>query len=180
MTEGPATDRGFESILSLTENRAKILAVIVAMVRDFDVAEDLFQETVLEILKSRDRYEAERAFVPWACGISKNVVRRYWERESRKPLPMTAEVLSRLADIAVETNADLWREEEAALQRCLEKLPKRLNRLFILRYGHNIKGQVLAERAGIRLGSIRTTLLRLRTQLRRCIGMQIEQSLQSG
>jgi RNA polymerase sigma-70 factor len=180
MTEGPTPERDFASILSITENRSKILAMIIAMVRDFDVAEDLFQETVLEILRSKDRYEVGRAFVPWACGISKNVVRRYWERENRKPLPMTEEVLMRLADIAVETDADLWREEQAALQRCLEKLPARLNRLFMLRYGHNIKGQDLAEQAGIRLGSIRTTLSRLRIQLRRCIATQIEPGFQSG
>ncbi len=180
MTEGSRNDQDFSSVLSITENRSKILAVIMAMVRDFDVAEDLFQETVLEILKSRDRYEPGRAFVPWACGISKNVVRRYWERENRKPLTMTEESLARLADIAVETDADLWREEQAALERCLEKLPARLNRLFMLRYGHNIKGKELAERAGIRLGSVRTTLSRLRAQLRRCIATRIGPAFKSG
>lgn len=180
MTEGPTNERDFASVLSITENRSKILAVIIAMVRDFDVAEDLFQETVLEILKSRDRYEPGRAFVPWACGISKNVVRRYWERENRKPLPMTEEVLVRLGEIAAEADPDLWREERVALQRCLEKLPRHLHQLFILRYGGNLKGQELAEQAGIRLGSIRTTLARLRTQLRRCIAMRIGHDLQSG
>jgi RNA polymerase sigma-70 factor, ECF subfamily len=154
--------------------------VIIAMVRDFDVAEDLFQETVLEILRSKDRFQTERAFVPWACGISRNVVRRYWERENRKPLPITEEVLLRLSEIAVDTDPDLWREERLALQQCLERLPARLHRLFLLRYGHNVKGQDLAEQAGIRVGSIRTTLARLRTQLRRCISMRIKHDFALG
>ena len=37
----------FDAFLGITENRSKIMAVIVAMVRDFHLAEDLFQQTVL-------------------------------------------------------------------------------------------------------------------------------------
>jgi RNA polymerase sigma-70 factor len=180
MTEDSGNEKDFESVLSITENRSRLLAVIIAMVRDFDVAEDLFQETVLEILRSKDRYVSERPFFPWACGISKNVVRRYWERENRRPLSMTKEVLARLAEIATDTDPNLWREERVALQECIEKLPPRLNRLFILRYGYNIKGQRLAEKANVKRGSIRTTLARLRKQLRQCITMQIKQNLQTG
>jgi len=180
MTASLPEDKDFESVLGITENRSRILAVIVAMVRDFDVAEDLFQETVLEILRSKDRYQPDRAFFPWVCGISRNVVQRYWERENRRPAPMTAEVLAQLAEIAGESDDDLWREERVALQECLERLPPRLKRLFVLRYGHNMKGQGLAERAGIKHGSIRTTLARLRAQLRRCIARRIGPGLQPG
>ena len=179
MTASSNDDKDFESVLSITENRSRILAVIIAMVRDFGVAEDLFQETVLEILRSKDRYMPGRSFFPWACGIAKNVVRRYWERENRRPVPMTQDILTKLAEIATETNADLWRQERVALQECLKKLPPRLNNLFVLRYGHNVKGQHLAEQAGIKQGSIRTTLARLRNKLRECIDMQIKYDLQT-
>jgi RNA polymerase sigma-70 factor, ECF subfamily len=175
----PTDNQDMQSFLDITENRSRLLAVIIAMVRDFDAAEELFQETVVEILRSQDRYVSGRAFFPWACGIAKNVVRRYWERESRKPLPLAQEVLARLAEIATDTEPELWREEQAALQVCLQKLPPRQNRLFVLRYGHNLKGQNLAERARIKQGSIRTTLARLRGQLRRCIEQRM-QPLQAG
>jgi len=85
------------------------------------------------------------------------------------------EVLERLAQVAVGTDSELWREESVALQNCLEKLTKRLKRLFVLRYGHNIKGQELANKTDIKLGSVRTTLARLRKRLRQCITMQIKQ-----
>ena len=42
--------------------------------------------------------------------------------------------------------------------------------------GHNIKGKELAKSADIRIGSIRTTLARLRTQLRQCIHTRTVQS----
>lgn len=180
MTVNPSDNKDLKSFLDITENRSRILAVIIAMVRDFDVSEDLFQETVVEILRSKDRFIPGRPFFPWASGISKNVVHRYWERENRRPLPITGEVLARLAEISTDTEPDLWRKEKVAMQECLEKLPLRLKRLFILRYGHNVKGESLAERAGIRRGSIRTTLSRLRTRIRQCINMQIRNGLQAG
>ncbi len=68
-------NRHFQSFLRVTENRSKILAMIVAMVQDFELAEDLFQETVLEILMSEAHFDPKRSFPAWACGIAKNVVR---------------------------------------------------------------------------------------------------------
>ena len=166
-------DQEFGAFLSITENRSRILAVIIAMVQDFAVAEDLFQETVLQILKSTHLYDQDRAFLPWACGIARNVVKRHWRTLKRQPASMAQEVLANLAELAVEDDPDLWREERVALHHCLKKMPDRFQRLFVLRYAHNYKGRELSERADIRAGSIRTTLSRLRGKLRQCISTQI-------
>ena len=55
-------DRRFPAVLNITENRSRILAVILAMVRDFDVAEELFQETVIQILKSEEQFDPTQTF----------------------------------------------------------------------------------------------------------------------
>lgn len=163
----------FEAFLSITENRSRILAVIIAMVQDFAVAEDLFQETVLQILKSSHLYDKDREFLPWACGVARNVVKRHWRRLKKQPVSMAQEVLTSLSELATEDAPDLWREERIALHQCLQKMPDRFQRLFILRYAHNYKGRELSERADIRSGSIRTTLARLRGRLRQCISMHV-------
>ncbi|MCF7974930.1 MAG: sigma-70 family RNA polymerase sigma factor [Phycisphaerae bacterium] len=167
-------EQEFEAFLNITENRSRILAVIIAMVQDFSVAEDLFQETVLQILRSNHLYDQDRAFLPWACGIARNVVKRHWRTSQKQPLSMAQEALSNLAELAVEDDPDLWREERVALHHCLKKMPDRFQRLFVLRYAHNYKGKDLSERVDIRTGSIRTTLARLRGKLRQCISMHIE------
>ena len=166
----------FQSFLSITENRSRILAMIVAMVHDFEVAEDLFQETVLEILKSEDQFDPLRSFTPWACGVAKNVVRRYWRRQKQQPTRGVSDLVADLAQVSAEAADDLWRHERVALRRCLQKLPARMQQLLLLRYAHNCKGRELAERAAYRQGSIRTTLARLRRQLRQCIQVQTAQS----
>lgn len=170
MTQLP--NNSFQSFLNITENRSRILAMIVAMVHDFEVAEDLFQETVLEILKSETQFDPTRSFTPWACGVAKNVVRRHWRRQKKQPTSGLSEMIADLALISTEGDEDLWRQERVALRRCLQKVPSRMQQLLLLRYGQNCKGRELAERASYRQGSIRTTLARLRRQLRQCIEIQ--------
>ncbi|TWU51582.1 sigma-70 family RNA polymerase sigma factor [Rubripirellula reticaptiva] len=162
-------DRSIAAFLTISENRSRILAVLVSMVGDFEVAEDLFQETVIEILKSEERFDPARSFVPWACGIAKNVVLQHWRRQAKMPSNGLTDMLSELAMVASQGDDDMWRRERIELRRCIQKLPDRMQNLLLLRYGHNIKGQALAESAAIRQGSIRTTLARLRAQLRVCI-----------
>jgi RNA polymerase sigma factor (sigma-70 family) len=146
--------------------------MIVTMVQDFELAEDLFQETVLEILKSEANFDPTRSFPAWACGIAKNVVRRYWRERRKQPHSGVSELLADLADVVVETDTEVWRQERIALRRCLQKVPPRMRRLLIMRYGHNYRGRELAERTAYRQGSIRTTLARLRSELRVCIQTQ--------
>ncbi len=173
-----AEQTDFNSFLSTVENRSKIMAVIVAMVRDFDLAEDLFQQTVLEILRGAGRFDAERDFLPWACGVARNVVRRHWRTAQRQPALATQELLDSLAELALdEQDEDIWQAERAALNRCLDKLPARMRQLFLLRYGHNHKADALARLAEFTPGSMRTTLARLRLKLRQCINAEVEQSI---
>ena len=166
----------FHAFMDITKNRSRILAMIVVMVHDFELAEDLFQETVLEILKSQDTFDTTRCFTSWACGIAKNVVRRYWRNQQKHPSSSYCEMVTDLALISTEGSDDTWHYERIALRRCLQKVPSRMRKLLMLRYGHNYKGSQLAELASCRQTSIRTTLARLRSQLRQCIEIQTIQN----
>ncbi len=166
----------FDAYLGITENRSKIMAVIVSMVRDFDLAEDLFQQTVLEILRGAE-FDATRDFLPWASGVARNVVRRHWRSAARQPTAASQEWLDALSRLAVEDqDEDVWQAERAALHICLDKLPDKLRRLFMLRYGQNCKAEELARQSSFPLGSLRTTLARLRLKLRHCINMEIQET----
>ncbi|MEM9368568.1 MAG: sigma-70 family RNA polymerase sigma factor [Planctomycetota bacterium] len=169
-------EASFQSFLCITENRSRILAMIVSMVHDFDLAEELFQETVVEILKSEDSFDPACKFLPWACGVARNVVLRHWRLKKKAPTNGLSSVLAELAEVAIDGDDDAWRRDRVALRRCFQRLTPRMQKLLLLRYGHNIKGQKLSSAAEIRTGSIRTTLFRLRGQLRQCIETQMAQS----
>lgn len=146
------------------------------MVRDYELAEELFQETVIEILKSEERFDPTRRFVPWACGIARNVVLQHWRKNSKVASSGLTDLISELAIVASEGDDESWRQERIALQNCVQRLPQKMQRLVLLRYGHNIKGNELAKMSRIRAGSIRTTLSRLRSKLRCCIQAKLANS----
>ena len=147
------------------------------MVRDLEVAEELFQESVLEILSSADKYDPNLDFIPWACGVIRNVVRSHWRKTKKVPSVRSIEILESLSKIVITNEEeDLWKEEKQALHHCLKKLPSKLQKLLHFRYNHNFKGRQLSEQSNIPVGSIRTTLARTRKKLRHCINTQIEQT----
>lgn len=164
--------RSIHACLSLTEHRSRIFAVVVSMVQDYDLAEELFQETISEILRSESTFDSSRGFVSWSCGIARNVVRQHWRRQQNAPTNSVCEMLTEFAAVVEEPDDEVWRRERRALRSCFQQLPQRMQQLLMFRYGHNIKGKALADAADIRLGSIRTTLARLRKQMRECIRLR--------
>lgn len=154
----------------IIRNRTVIMAVIVAMIPNFNDAEDVFQDTIMEIIQNKDRYDSTRPFLPWAKGIARNMARRYYVRRTRVEEPVTPETLDILADVVVEdSEEEYWTKAMERLHICMGRLSSRNRKLLLLRYGKNLKGNSLAHEVGLSDKSIRTTLFRLREFLRKCI-----------
>lgn len=157
-------------VTAALRDQGPIKAVIYAMVRDFDATDEIFQETMVAIIESGDGYDESLDALPWMKGIARNAVRRYWERQNRGLRAAGQDALEALSEVAAEAgDVDLWTAEKQSLRICLKKLNTRGRELFLARYGENLKGRELAERVGINPNSIRTTLLRIREVLRKCI-----------
>ena len=133
------------------------------------------------IIKSAHNFDSTRDFAPWACAIGRNVVRRHWRLQEKQPIAIEEDALSSLAEISADTSdPERWKDDRQALQVCLKKLPEPMRKLIVLRYGHNCKGSELAEKAEVKKGAIRTTLLRLRQKLRSCIKTNRDQDFGPG
>jgi len=153
------------------------MAVILAMVKDFTKAEDIFEDTMLEIVNSKDAFDEQKDFLPWAKGVARNMVRRYWDSLATRPAPEEAEMIEAIAEIAGgEDEPELWKMEKAGLRDCMQKLSEKYRKLFLLRYGENITGLTLAEKTGFKAKSIRSILMRVRNTLRNCINTYIKRT----
>ncbi|MBN1674016.1 MAG: sigma-70 family RNA polymerase sigma factor [Kiritimatiellae bacterium] len=154
-----------------------LMAVIVAMTRDFEAAEEIYHNTVLEITRTaRDRFDPRGDFARWAKGVARNMVMRHWASQKRRPVPMEESALCLIAEMMAEEpepDAEASAREMAALRACLTKLSPRHRRLFVLRYGQDMKGRDLADKLGLSSQSLGTTLLRIRGFLRRCISRRL-------
>jgi len=159
------------------KHRSVIMAVIVAMVRDFGAADDIFQDTVLQIAHSHDRFDESRDFLRWAKGIARNMALRHFDSKARQPMYVDQDLLEVLNEVMAEEpepEPEIWEKERAGLHHCMQKLPEKNRVLIMLRYMENLRGMALAEKAGIQITSLRTTLARIRQALRDCVDQYLK------
>jgi len=155
------------------KSQQNILAYIGSLTYDFREAEELLQETAAQVFEHADRYDPARPFLPWAFGIARNVVLHHRRQAARHHCVIDVEVMSRLAEVFDEL-AEYREQLRDALEFCREKLPPRSQHLCRLRYEGNLEVGEIARRTGSTAGAVRILLYRIREQLRRCIGQQLE------
>ncbi len=164
-----AGDAGQALARRLLEHRDALFGYILALVRSWPIAEELFQEVSLVVLQKGQQGEAVDQFLPWSREIARRMVLDSWKRSARSRV-----VLSEAALDAVD-RAFLERDDEPAssdlvraLRRCLEKLPDHLRRLVDLRYSESLPLQEIARRLERSAGSVQVALSRVRMRLHDC------------
>ena len=171
---GNETEQVDSISLQTVFHRSEIMATILAMIRDYDAAEEVFQDTALEIERSKEKFRKGADFVPWARGIARNMVRRHYAAKARQPATVPMEALEYLADVVEKESEGLaWEAERAALRRCMDQLPERNRRIMEMKFGENLRGRAVATRLSLSEKSIRTIICRIKEELRRCIGQQV-------
>jgi RNA polymerase sigma-70 factor (ECF subfamily) len=80
---------GNESALSelITRHKQRIYSFIYSKVFDRDVAEDIFQDTFIKVIRTlkRGAYNEEGKFLPWVMRISHNLVIDHFRKNNRMP-----------------------------------------------------------------------------------------------
>jgi RNA polymerase sigma-70 factor (ECF subfamily) len=77
-------EQAFEVLIRRHQKR--IFLQIYSKVQDSEVADDLFQETFIKIIRSlrKSNYEEKGKFLPWAIRVANNTTLDFFRRESRK------------------------------------------------------------------------------------------------
>lgn len=80
---------GDEKSLSILINRhqQKIFGFIFSKVYDKDLAEDIFQDTFIKVIRTlkRGKYNEEGKFLPWVMRIAHNLVIDHFRKSNRMP-----------------------------------------------------------------------------------------------
>jgi RNA polymerase sigma-70 factor (ECF subfamily) len=80
---------GDEKALEILINRhnQRITSFIYSKVLDRDVAEDIFQDTFIKVIKTlkRGKYSEEGKFLPWVMRIAHNLVIDHFRKNKRMP-----------------------------------------------------------------------------------------------
>jgi RNA polymerase sigma-70 factor (ECF subfamily) len=132
---------------------------------DAAAAEDLLQETLLEMVRSAGGFRGESAVTTWACAIARRRLARHYERERR------AEVVQsrlRLVDDGGDDPSAVERRDE--LTRALGRLPATQRQVPVLKYLDDLSVEQIAAETGRTRVQVQSLLQRGRANLRAELG----------
>jgi RNA polymerase sigma-70 factor (ECF subfamily) len=135
------------------------------MVRDFHLAEELYQEVSVRILEREEHFQPGPNFGAWARAFARRTVLEEQRRRGRLLLDDGA---------AAAVAAQMDDEEDSAGQRealreCLDEVPGRSRRLVRMRYEQDLSMAEIAERMNRTAGAVQVALSRVRAWLGDCI-----------
>ncbi|MGH7143851.1 MAG: RNA polymerase sigma factor [Planctomycetota bacterium] len=164
---------GKDSLLEeFTRERHVLEGYILAIVRDPHVAEDVYQDTAVEVLKSLERYDSAQPFRGWVLGIARNKSKQALAKLARLQ-PTPSERLAALIETAYqEQEPDCFQQLSSAhlyLRDCMTRLTARLREMIRLRYFDNLSAKAVAERMGKSAGAVDVALSRARQALAECV-----------
>jgi len=169
---------GDESALSVLINRHKqrIFSFIYSKVFDRDVAEDIFQDAFIKVIKNLKlgKYNEEGKFLPWVMRISHNLVIDHFRKTNRMPKFDNSgdfNIFSVLGDPTLNAEKQIIKEQvECDLRRLIQELPEDQKEVLVMRMYRDMSFKEISERTGV---SINTALGRMRyalINLRKVIG----------
>ncbi|TYB76790.1 sigma-70 family RNA polymerase sigma factor [Bizionia gelidisalsuginis] len=162
--------QGDESSLEILIKRHKqrIFSFIYSKVYDRDVAEDVFQDTFIKVIKTlkRGAYNEEGKFLPWVMRISHNLVIDHFRKNNRMPKFDNSGEFSIFSVLSCDTlNAEkaLIKEQvESDVRRLIDELPEDQKEVLMMRMYNDMSFKEISERTGV---SINTALGRMRYAL---------------
>ncbi len=161
---------GSESSLAILVSRhqRKIFSSILYLVKDKEVAEDIFQDTFMKVINTikKGAYNEEGKFLPWVLRIGHNMVIDHFRRQQRMPLVHDKEDYSIIESLKLmEENVQdkMLREQIYKEVRMLvEELPFEQKEVIVMRHFADMSFKEISEATGV---SINTSLGRMRYAL---------------
>ena len=150
----------------LLRHKSRLFTYIVQMVRDRDLADDIFQETFVKAITTirQGRYSDFGKFSAWITRIARNLAIDSFRAEKSEATVSTDDtnfdVLNRreLSEETVE-DAMIDLQIEHDVRRLVDELPEPQREVLMMRFYKNFSFKEIAEMTGV---SINTALGRMR------------------
>lgn len=132
------------------------------------VADDLLQQTFLEIHRARRSYTPPAPVRPWIFGIARNVRRRH----RRASLHRARLEDDRAADAIERASVEARDVAGIAVRDALEQVPASRRRAWILHHVHGLGFEEIGGRLGIGAGAAKLRSSRAMRTLRALLGVR--------
>ncbi len=164
-----AGDRDSFALL-MERYQRELFHFLVRFLGDRASAEDVFQETFLQVHQSADQFDPQRRFRPWLFTIAANKARDLMRSQARRPTSPLQASISPGDDDSGEF-IDLMESTVAMPGEPMEKqelqelvhgtvmgMPEHLREILLLSYFHQFPYKQISEILGIPLGTVKSRL----------------------
>ena len=146
-----------------------LLHFLIRFVGSGATAEDVFQETFLQIHISAETFDTSRRFKPWLFTIAANKGRDWHRKHSKRTVMSLSQVVggegegTRFVDL-MESEQDLPdaqlldSEQTACIRAAVDELPSHLREIILLSYFQQMSYLQIAESLQIPLGTVKSRL----------------------
>lgn len=161
-------NKAFDELLSRTQE--KLFTYIMFVVRDHDMADDIFQETFVKAITKlqQGQYTDSGKFLFWITRIAHNVIMD-WYRAQKNEHIIEATADNNLSNLRGASILDTYRETEMVNEQVLRDVKKMMNALpapqrevVYMRFYQQLSFKEIAELTNV---SINTSLGRMRYAL---------------
>jgi RNA polymerase sigma factor (sigma-70 family) len=165
---------GNEESLSvlLHRHKRKIFSSIIVVVKDHQLAEDIFQDTFFKVIQTlkKGQYSEEGKFLPWVIRIARNLIIDHFRRAKKMP-PVPVYINEEGEEISVfnslaSSNSDQQNLElkrfKKSIRSLINELPNDQREVVLMRMYYDMSFKEISDFTGV---SINTALGRMRYAL---------------
>ena len=157
-------NEAFDTLLNRHQNR--VFTYILRIVKDSEVANDIFQDTFVKAITpiKQNRYSEAGKFGAWITRIAHNLIIDYYRQERSENLQSCdlpdLDILNR-KDLSEETIEDklVTHQIHNDIKRLVKALPELQREVLVMRYYHDMSFKEIADATNV---SINTALGRMR------------------
>lgn len=149
-------------------HKQRVFSFIVSKVLDKEIAEDIFQDTFIKVIRTlkRGAYNDEGKFLPWIMRIAHNLVIDHFRKSKRIPtFKNNAEfdIFSVIGDDVLNAEKQLIKDQILNdVRDLIEGLPEDQKEVLVMRIYRDMSFKEIAENTDV---SINTALGRMRYAL---------------
>ena len=146
-----------------------VLRIATVILKSKELAEDVYQETFLRVVRSYSSYRRESSEKTWIISIAVNICRDYIRSAWKRRVVVTDDFLTYTADSDTEEIIEK-RSEKQALINAIMKLPDKYREIIHLFYYQEMGVNDIAKVLRIPGGTVKSRLFKARTMLHDMIG----------
>jgi RNA polymerase sigma-70 factor (ECF subfamily) len=164
---------GTPLVKQLLQHQGDFMAYLMAIVRDLDAAEEIFQNAAVVVIECPDP-ETIRDFRAWGKEVMRRQALNYLRekgRTARRLAPAEPELLEQIDRAFDEdaTDAAQRQREIEALRECSKKLPEPQRTMVAMRYERRVSFDDIGTALGKTAAAIQRALSRSRRMLHDCV-----------